>query len=90
GACVGGTNDMKTVRLDPPAELTMPIGEAMFSQRAIRRLDPGRPISDVQLKALLDAASKAPNGANRQVISGNIGDSLLNPVLGNQINCHRG
>ena len=27
---------MDMVRLDPPAELTMPIGEAMFSQRATR------------------------------------------------------
>ena len=29
---------MDMVRLDPPAELTMPIGEAMFSQRAMRRM----------------------------------------------------
>ena len=55
---------MDMVRLDPPAELTMPIGEAMFSQRATRRLDPDRPITDAQLKILLDAASKAPNGGN--------------------------
>ena len=34
---------MDMVRLDPPAELTMPIGEAMFSQRATRRLDPKSP-----------------------------------------------
>ena len=57
---------MDMVRLDPPAELTMPIGEAMFSQRATRRLDPDRPITDAQLKILLDAASKAPNGGNVQ------------------------
>jgi nitroreductase len=57
---------MKTVRLDPPSELTMPIGDAMFSQRAIRRLDPDRPISDDDLKLVLDAASKAPNGGNVQ------------------------
>tara|TARA_A100001037_G_scaffold300486_1_gene328148 strand:- start:1438 stop:2082 length:645 start_codon:yes stop_codon:yes gene_type:complete len=57
---------MEMVRLNPPAELNMPIGEAMFSQRAIRRLDPDRPITDKQLKIVLDAASKAPNGANRQ------------------------
>ena len=56
---------MEMVRLDPPAELTMPIGEAMFSQRATRRLDPDRPITDAQLKIILDAASKAPNGALR-------------------------
>ena len=57
---------MEMVRLDPPAELTMPIGEAMFSQRATRRLDPDRPITDKQLKIILDAASKAPNGGNAQ------------------------
>lgn len=54
------------VRLDPPAELGMPIGEAMFTQRAIRRLDPGRPVTDEQLRIVLDAGSKAPNGANTQ------------------------
>ena len=57
---------MKTVRLDPPQELSMPIGEAMFTQRAIRRLDPDRPFGDDQLKTILDAASKAPNGGNAQ------------------------
>ncbi len=57
---------MDMVRLDPPEELTMPIGEAMFSQRATRRLDPDRPITDAQLKIILDAASKAPNGGNVQ------------------------
>ncbi|MCY4450769.1 MAG: nitroreductase family protein [Immundisolibacterales bacterium] len=54
------------VRLAPPDTLDMPIGEAMFTQRAIRRLDPGRPISDEQLRTILDAGSKAPNGANLQ------------------------
>ena len=57
---------MDMVRLDPPEELTMPIGEAMFSQRATRRLDPDHPITDAQLKIILDAASKAPNGGNVQ------------------------
>ncbi len=57
---------MDMVRLDPPAELTMPIGEAMFSQRAMRRLDPDRPVSDAQLQIILNAASKAPNGGNAQ------------------------
>ena len=57
---------MKMVRLKPPAELAMPIGEAMFSQRAIRRLDRDRPIGDAHLKIVLDAASKAPNGGNLQ------------------------
>ena len=44
----------------------MPVGEAMFTQRAIRRLDPDRPVTDGQLKIVLDAASKAPNGGNEQ------------------------
>jgi nitroreductase len=57
---------MDMVRLDPPAELTMSIGEAMFSHRATRRLDPNRPVSDAQLKIILDAASKAPSGGNTQ------------------------
>lgn len=57
---------MKMARLKPPTELNMPIGEAMFSQRAIRRMDPDRAISDGDLKIVLDAASKAPNGGNVQ------------------------
>jgi nitroreductase len=48
-----------------PERLTMPIGEAMFSQRSIRRFKPDK-ISDADLKVILDAASKAPNGGNRQ------------------------
>ena len=57
---------MDMIRLDPPAALTMPIGEAMFTQRATRRLDPDRPVSDTQIQTILDAASKAPSGANSQ------------------------
>jgi nitroreductase len=43
----------------------MPIGEAMFSQRSIRRFrsDP-IPVDDLQL--IMDAAVKAPSGGNRQ------------------------
>ncbi len=58
---------MDMIRLDPPPALSMPIGEAMFTQRAIRRLRHDRPVSDEQLKLLLDAASKAPSGGNAQV-----------------------
>ena len=57
---------MEMVRLDPPSELTMSVGEAMFTQRAIRRLDSNRPISDAHIKIMLDAASKAPSGGNAQ------------------------
>ncbi|TFH46631.1 MAG: hypothetical protein E4H01_09645 [Lysobacterales bacterium] len=48
------------------ADLTMPIGDAMFSQRAIRRLRHDKLVSDADLKIVLDAASKAPNGGNTQ------------------------
>ncbi len=53
-------------RLPPPALLDQPIGEVMFTQRAIRRFKPD-PISDQHLKLILDAASKAPNGGNLQL-----------------------
>ena len=57
---------MDMIRLDPPEELCMPIGEAMFTQRAIRRMRHDKPIGDEQIKTMLDAASKAPSGANTQ------------------------
>jgi nitroreductase len=44
----------------------MPIGEAMFTQRAIRRFRPDPiPIEDIHL--LLESAVKAPNGGNQQI-----------------------
>ncbi len=46
--------------------LAMPIGEAMFTQRAIRRFRPG-PIPMEDIRLILEAASKAPNGGNRQI-----------------------
>ena len=48
------------------SRLSMPLGEAMFTQRAIRRfkLDP-IPIEDIQL--IIEAAVRAPNGGNQQV-----------------------
>lgn len=58
---------MQMIYLDPPTELAMPIGEVMFTQRAIRRLDGSKPISEEHLKLILDAASKAPSGGNVQV-----------------------
>ena len=45
--------------------LTMPMGEAMFTQRAIRRLRPD-PIGVADIETMLDAAVKAPNGGNMQ------------------------
>jgi nitroreductase len=49
-----------------PGRLSMPIGEAMFTQRSIRRFtsDP-LPMEDIRL--ILEAAVRAPNGANRQI-----------------------
>jgi len=46
--------------------LSMPIGEAMFTQRSIRRLRPD-PIPMEELQLILEAASKAPSGANMQI-----------------------
>ena len=44
----------------------MPLGEAIFTQRSIRKFRPDPiPIEDVRL--LVEAAVKAPNGANQQV-----------------------
>ena len=57
---------MEMKYIDTPADLTMQIGEAMFTQRAIRRLRSDKPVSDADLKTVLDAASKAPNGGNTQ------------------------
>jgi nitroreductase len=52
--------------MDPDySRLSMPIGEAMFSQRSIRRFRPDPiPMEDLQL--ILEAAVKAPSGGNRQ------------------------
>ncbi len=47
------------------SRLNMPIGEAMFTQRSIRRLRPDPiPIEDIRL--ILEAAARAPSGGNRQ------------------------
>lgn len=46
--------------------LAMPLGEAVFSQRAIRRFKPD-PIPPADLALILEAAVRAPNGGNRQV-----------------------
>jgi nitroreductase len=43
----------------------MPLGEALFTQRAMRRLKPD-PIPDADLEAILLAASRAPSGGNLQ------------------------
>ena len=46
--------------------LTMPIGEVIFTQRSVRKFRPDPiPVEDIRL--ILEAAVKAPNGANRQI-----------------------
>jgi nitroreductase len=48
------------------SRLSMPLGEAIFTQRSIRRFRPDPiPLDDVRL--LLEAAVKAPNGGNAQI-----------------------
>lgn len=43
----------------------MPLGEAIFTQRAIRRFT-ADPISDADLETILTAAGRAPSGGNLQ------------------------
>lgn len=45
--------------------LGMALGQAIFTQRAIRRLKDD-PVSDADLEAILAAAGRAPSGGNRQ------------------------
>lgn len=48
------------------SRLSMPLGEAIFTQRAVRRFKPDPiPLEDVHL--IVDAAVRAPNGGNQQV-----------------------
>ncbi|MDE3076918.1 MAG: nitroreductase family protein, partial [Chloroflexota bacterium] len=45
--------------------LALPLGEAIFTQRAIRRVKPDA-ISDADLRLILEAAGRAPSATNRQ------------------------
>ena len=47
------------------SRLSMPLGEAIFTQRAIRRLKPD-PIPESDLRDILEAATRAPSGGNAQ------------------------
>jgi nitroreductase len=48
------------------SRLSMPVGEAIFTQRSIRRFTPDPiPLADVHL--IVEAAVRAPNGGNRQI-----------------------
>ena len=47
------------------SQLSMPLGEAIFTQRSIRRLKPD-PIPMEDIRLIVEAAVKAPNGGNSQ------------------------
>jgi nitroreductase len=52
--------------MDYRSRLSMPLGEAIFTQRSIRRFRPDPiPLTDVRL--ILEAAVRAPNGGNQQI-----------------------
>jgi nitroreductase len=44
----------------------MDVFEAINTTRAMRRLDASRTVSDADLRTILEAATKAPSGGNRQ------------------------
>jgi nitroreductase len=46
--------------------LSMPLGDAIFTQRAIRRFRPD-PVAIDDLRVMVEAAVRAPNGGNAQV-----------------------
>ncbi len=56
---------MTTTTSTATDRLTMPLGDAMFSLRAIRRFKPD-PIPDADVQTILKAAIHAPNGGNAQ------------------------
>lgn len=51
--------------MNPGERFSMPLGEVMFSMRAIRRLKPD-PVPDKDIRDILEAATRAPSGSNRQ------------------------
>jgi len=48
------------------SRLKMPVGEAMFTQRSIRRFK-SDPIPEADLHLIMEAAVRAPNGGNQQI-----------------------
>lgn len=46
----------------------MDVFEAIRTTRAMRRLDPDRPVSDADLRVILEAATKGASGGNRQPV----------------------
>ena len=46
----------------------MDVFEAIHTTRAMRRLDPDRPVDETDLRKILTAATKGPTGGNRQPV----------------------
>lgn len=46
----------------------MDVMEAIRTTRAMRRLDPDKPVSDDDLRAIVEAATKGPTGGNTQPV----------------------
>jgi nitroreductase len=46
----------------------MDVFEAIWTTRAMRRLDAGRPVPEADLELILEAAGKAPSGGNSQPV----------------------
>ena len=44
----------------------MDLFEAIYTTRAMRRLDPSRPVADADLRKMIESATKAASGGNRQ------------------------
>ena len=58
--------DAPRVRIPPPSGVDAL--EAIWTTRAMRRLDPSRPVPDEDLRLILEAASMAPSGGNSQPV----------------------
>ena len=56
---------IESTAMGPPEPLTMPLEEAMRTQRAIRRLKPD-PVDDALVLHIIELALKAPTGSNAQ------------------------
>ena len=51
-----------------PGKTGVDVLEAIWTTRAMRRLDPDRPVSEQDLLTILEAAGKAPSGGNQQPV----------------------
>lgn len=65
GIAVPGEEDEMTSPEETAKRLQIPLGEAIFTQRAIRRFRP-EPIPEPDLLAILQGAIRAPSGGNAQ------------------------